>query len=58
MKRVLLMLVAMFVLVACDGQTAEQKIQAQVKDKVHALTADERPVRWRMPRRFLRKSFR
>jgi len=29
-------------LTACDEKTAEQKIEQQVKEKVHALTADER----------------
>jgi hypothetical protein len=43
MKKMFFMLVVMLGLTACGSQTAEQKIQAQVKDKVHALTADERP---------------
>lgn len=39
-----LVAVAMMALaLAACGKSAEEKIQAQVKDKVHALTADERP---------------
>jgi hypothetical protein len=32
-----------FALAGCGSKSAEEKIQAQIKDKVHALTADERP---------------
>jgi len=37
-----LFLTALFLAACTDGPTAEQKIQAQVKDKVCALNADER----------------
>lgn len=43
MKAILAALAAALLLAACGSQTAEEKIQSQVKDKVHALTADERP---------------
>lgn len=36
-------LLAMSALAACGSQTAEEKIQSQITEKVHALTSDERP---------------
>lgn len=44
MNKTFLMLAISLSLAACGQQTAEQKINRQVKDKVHALTADERQL--------------
>jgi hypothetical protein len=44
MNKTILMLAISLSLTACGQQTAEQKINQQVKDKVHALTADERQL--------------
>ena len=44
MKKIVLILAACISISACGQQTAEQKINQQVNEKVHALTADERQL--------------
>lgn len=43
-------------LVGC-GQSAEEKIQSQISEKVHALTADERLMRDANAKSYFNKSF-
>lgn len=50
-------LCATFVLSACDRGTAEEKIQKQVKEGVHALTADERPRAQANAKSYFEKEF-
>lgn len=42
-SKLVVILCAVLTVAACGTKTAEQKINEQVQDKVHALTADERP---------------
>lgn len=42
---------------ACGPQTAEDKIQAQISEKVHALTADERLLVQTNAKQFFEKEF-
>ena len=43
MKSLIISVLMLGLLTACGSKTAEEKINAQVKEKVHSLTADERP---------------
>ncbi len=43
MKKLFIIAAITALLSACSGQTAEQKIAAQIQEKTHSLTADERP---------------
>ena len=57
MKNAIVLIAAMLALAACGSQTAEEKIQAQIKDKVHALTADERPRATANAKSYFEKEF-
>lgn len=62
MKKIITALfISLSIILALPGcgekQTAEQKIQAQVKDKVHALTADERPRATANAKTYFEKEF-
>lgn len=46
-----------FHLVGCDSRTAEQKIEAQIKENIHALTADERPLAQANAKAYFEKEF-
>lgn len=48
---------AIALLSACGPKTAEDKIQAQITDKVHALTADERMLVQTNAKQFYEKEF-
>lgn len=49
--------IASFILAACDQKTTEQKIQQQITEKVHALTADERLAAQTNAKQFFEKEF-
>lgn len=50
-------LMASVVMMGCSDQTTEEKIQTQISEKVHALTADERTMVQTNAKQFFEKEF-
>lgn len=59
MKKSLLIaaLLAIVSLTGCGQQTAEEKIKAQVEDKLHALTAEERQMAENNAKQYFNRDF-
>jgi len=57
MKGVFLMVATALAISACGSQTAEEKINQQVKEAVHSLTADERPRATANAKTYFEKEF-
>lgn len=56
MKNLFVALFVSLVLVAC-GKTADEKINKQINENIHALTADERPLAQANAKAFYEKEF-
>lgn len=57
MNKLILISFSVVALAACSSETAEEKINNQIKNNVHALTADERPLAQTNAKAFFEKEF-
>ena len=57
MKQIIIAVAIAAALTACEKQSAEDKIKAQVQDNAHALTADERPMAQANAKAYYEKEF-
>lgn len=57
LKSIAIMALAVIALAACGKQTVEQKVSANIKDGVHALSAEERQLAETNAKQFYNRSF-
>ncbi len=57
MKKSIIAVIVAMSIVACSKQDAETKVQKQITENMHALTADERPLAQANAKAFFEKEF-